>query len=124
MSVGVRSGIASLSQLDKGLDEASITLGATGFTTLRRIIFPLIKQAIVSSMIYSFIRSITSISAVIFLVSADYNLSSAYIIGLVEGNHFGVAIAYATALIVIMSIAILLMKFMVGNRKVFLRAQK
>jgi len=124
MSVGVRSGIASLSQLDKGLDEASITLGATGFTTLRRIIFPLIKQAIVSSMIYSFIRSITSVSAVIFLVSADYNLSSAYIIGLVEGNHFGVAIAYATALIVIMSIAILLMKLFVGKRKVFLRAQK
>ncbi len=124
MSVGVRSGIASLSQLDKGLDEASITLGATGFTTLRRIIFPLIKQAIVSSMIYSFIRSITSVSAVIFLVSADYNLSSAYIIGLVESNRFGVAIAYATALIVIMSIAILLMKLLVGDRKVFLRAQK
>lgn len=124
MSVGVRSGIASLSQLDKGLDEASITLGATGFTTLRRIIFPLIKQAIVSSMIYSFIRSITSVSAVIFLVSADYNLSSAYIIGLVESNRFGVAIAYATALIVIMSVAILLMKLLVGDRKVFLRAQK
>ncbi|WP_206705332.1 ABC transporter permease [Marinomonas colpomeniae] len=124
MSVGVRSGIASLSQLDKGLDEASITLGATGFTTLRRIIFPLIKQAIVSSMIYSFIRSITSVSAVIFLVSADYNLSSAYIIGLVESNRFGVAIAYATALIVIMSVAILLMKLLIGDRKVFLRAQK
>lgn len=124
MSVGVRSGIASLSQLDKGLDEASITLGATGFKTLRRIIMPLMKQAIISSMIYSFIRSITSISAVIFLVSAEFNLSSAYIIGLVEANQFGVAIAYATALIVIMSIAIALMKLLVGKRKVFLRAQK
>jgi len=122
MSVSVRSGIASLSQLDRGLDEASVTLGSSGFRTIRKVILPLIKPAVTSSMIYSFIRSITSVSAVIFLVSADYNLSSAYIIGLVENNRFGVAIAYATTMIVVMSVAILLMQFLIGKRTVFLRA--
>jgi len=121
MSVSVRSGIASLSQLDPGLDEASVTLGSRGFRTIRKVILPLIKPAVTASMIYSFIRSITSISAVIFLVSADYNLSSAFIIGLVEQNQYGVSIAYATFLIAIMGLTVLLMQYLIGKRTVFLR---
>ncbi len=121
MSVSVRSGIASLSQLDPGLDEASVTLGSQGFRTIRKVILPLIKPAVTASMVYSFIRSITSISAVIFLVSADYNLASAYIIGLVEQNQFGVSIAYSTFLIVVMGLTVLLMQYLIGNRAVFLR---
>ncbi|MFT6773859.1 MAG: iron(III) transport system permease protein, partial [Paracoccaceae bacterium] len=41
MPVGVRGGIAAMSQLDRSLDEASITLGANSATTLRRVILPL-----------------------------------------------------------------------------------
>ena len=124
MSVSVRAGIASLSQLDPGLDEASVTLGSRGFRTIRKVILPLIKPAITASMIYSFIRSITSISAVIFLVSADYNLASAHIIGLVEQNEFGIAIAFSTVLIVVMAVALLIMQYFIGDRKVFLRNKK
>ena len=47
-------------------------------------------------------RAITSVSAVIFLVSAQYNLATAYIVGRVEVSDFGVAIAYSSVLIVIM----------------------
>ena len=36
MPVGVRAGMAAMSQIDRSLDEASPTLGARGFTTLRR----------------------------------------------------------------------------------------
>jgi iron(III) transport system permease protein len=70
-------------------------------------------------LVYSFIRSITSVSAVIFLVSADYNLASAYIIGLVENNQFGVPIAYSTTLIAIMGIAIFGLNQLVGKRTLF-----
>lgn len=124
MSVSVRAGMASLAQLDPGLDEASVTLGSRGFRTIRKVILPLIKPAITASMIYSFIRSITSISAVIFLVSADYNLASAHIIGLVEQNEFGIAIAFSTVLIVVMAVALLIMQYFIGDRKVFLRSKK
>ena len=70
MPVGVRGGIAAMSQLDKSLDEASITLGANSFTTVRRVILPLMGPAILAALTYSFVRAITSVSAVIFLVSA------------------------------------------------------
>ena len=66
MPVGVRGGIAAMSQLDKSLDEASLTLGASSFRTLRKVVLPLLKPAISAALVYAFVRAITSISAVIF----------------------------------------------------------
>jgi iron(III) transport system permease protein len=117
MPVGVRSGIASLSQIDKSLDEASLTLGANSWTTFRRITLPLIRPAILSALVYSFVRSMTAISAVIFLVSARHDMATSYIIGRVENNEYGVAIAYSTVLIVVMLIAIGIFQLLVGKRK-------
>jgi iron(III) transport system permease protein len=117
MPVGVRSGIASLSQIDKSLDEASLTLGASSWTTFRRITLPLIRPAILSALVYSFVRSMTAISAVIFLVSARHDMATSYIIGRVENNEYGVAIAYSTVLILIMLAAIGIFQWIVGNRR-------
>ncbi|MBO0904838.1 ABC transporter permease [Jiella sonneratiae] len=122
MPVGVRGGIASMSQLDRSLDEASLTLGANSFTTMRRIILPLLRPAIVTALVYSFVRSITSISAVIFLVSAQYNMATAYIVGLTENGEYGVAIAYAAALIVVMVLVISGFQLVVGERTLRRRA--
>lgn len=122
MPVGVRAGIATLSQIDKSLDEASLTLGARSFTTVRRIVLPLLRPAIVAAMVYSFVRAMTAVSAVIFLVSAQYNLSTAYIVGRVEAGEFGLAIAYSSVLIVVMIVAILLIQLAVGERRLGRRA--
>ena len=117
MPVGVRSGIATLSQIDKSLDEASFTLGARTATTMRRVIMPLLRPAIVASLIYAFVRAMTAVSAVIFLVSAEYNMATAYIVGRVEAGEFGLAIAYSSVLIAIMLVAIVLIQLLVGERK-------
>ena len=78
---------------------------------------PLLKPALVSALVYSFVRSMTAVSAVIFLVSAEYNLSTAYIVGRVEAGEFGLAIAYSSVLIVFMALGIALIQFLVGERK-------
>lgn len=117
MPVGVRSGVAAMSQLDKSLDEASLTLRADSFQTIRRVILPLLKPAITAALVYSFVRAITSVSAVIFLVSARYNMATAYIVGLVEKSEYGVAIAYSTALIVVMVLVIGGFQLLVGQRR-------
>jgi iron(III) transport system permease protein len=117
MPVGVRAGIATLSQIDKSLDEASLTLGARTGTTIRRIVLPLLRPAAVAAMVYSFVRAMTAVSAVIFLVTAEYNMATAYIVGRVEAGEFGLAIAYSSVLIVVMVVAILLIQFLVGERK-------
>ena len=115
MPVGVRAGIASMSQLDKSLDEASLTLGANSWQTFQRVILPLLRPAILAALVYSFVRAMTAISAVIFLVSAEYNMATAYIIGRVENNDYGLAIAYSTTLIVVMLTAVGILQLLVGR---------
>jgi len=117
MPVGVRAGIATLSQIDKSLDEASHTLGARSATTLRRVVIPLLRPAIIAALVYSFVRAMTAVSAVIFLVTAEYNMATAYIVGRVEAGEFGIAIAYSCVLIAIMLAVIGLIQVGVGERK-------
>jgi iron(III) transport system permease protein len=123
MPVGVRAGVASLSQIDRSLEEASLTLRARSFTTLRRIVLPLLRPVIVSAMVYSFVRAMTAVSAVIFLVTAQYNLATVYIVGRVEAGEFGLAIAYSSVLIAVMALAIALIQLAVGERRLGRRAQ-
>ncbi|MBI4183958.1 MAG: iron ABC transporter permease [Proteobacteria bacterium] len=117
MPVGLRAGIAAMSQLDRSLDEASLTLGAGTFTTVRRVVLPLLKPAMVAALVFSFVRAMTAISAVIFLVSANYDMATSYIIGRVENGDFGLAISYSSVLILVMVVAILLIQAFVGERR-------
>jgi iron(III) transport system permease protein len=122
MPVGVRAGMASMSQIDKSLDEASATLGARGFTTLRRVLLPLLKPAVVAALVYSFVRAMTTVSAVIFLVSAQYEWATTYIINRVVNGDYGVAIAYSSVLIVLMVAVIWMIQRLVGERRLGRRA--
>ncbi len=117
MPVSIRAGLATMSQIDKSLDECSLTLRHGSFATLRRVILPLLRPAIVAALVYSFVRAVTAVSAVIFLVTAKYNLATAYIVGRVEVSDFGVAIAYSSVLIVSMMAVIALIQVGVGQRR-------
>jgi len=117
LPVGVRAGTAAFKQLDKSLDEASLMLRASTFQTLRHVVLPLLKPALVAALVYSFVRAMTTVSAVIFLVTAENELATTYIIGRVGNGDYGVALAYCTVLIILMSLAIALIQFLVGERK-------
>ena len=117
MPVGVRAGIASMAQIDRNLDEASMTLGARGLTTLRRVLLPLLKPAIVAALVYSFVRAMTTVSAIVFLISAEYDWATTYIINRVTNGDYGVAIAYSTVLIVLMLVVIWLIQRLIGERR-------
>lgn len=117
LPVGVRAGTASFKQLDRSLDEASTMLRAGTATTLRRVVLPLLKPALVAALVYSFVRSMTTVSAVIFLVTAENELATTYIIGRVGNGDYGVALAYCTVLIVLMSLATAAIQGLVGERR-------
>jgi iron(III) transport system permease protein len=122
MPVGIRAGLANLSQIDRSLDEASLTLGARSGATLRRVILPILRPAIGTAMVYAFVRAVTSISAVIFLVSGEYNLATVYIVGRAEYGEYGLAIVYSAVLIVIMVLALIAIQALVGERRIGRRA--
>lgn len=101
MPVGIRAGVASLQQIDPAIEEAAQDLGANTFKVFTSVTIPLIKSAFFSGLIYSFVRSMTAVSAVIFLVSASYNLLTVAIMSQVDVGRLGVAAAYSTVLIII-----------------------
>ena len=59
----------------------------------------------------------TTVSAIIFLVSAEYEWSTTYIINRVLNGDYGVAIAYSSVLIVLMLAVIWLIQRLVGERR-------
>lgn len=122
MPVSIRAGVAAMSQIDRSLDECALTLRSGSARTVRRVIIPLLRPAIVAALVYSFVRAITSVSAVIFLVSARHDLATSYIVGRVEAGDFGLAIAYSSVLIVLMGLGILFIQWIVGERRLSRRS--
>jgi len=115
MPVGIRSGVASLQQIDPAIEEAAQDLGANSFKVFTSVTIPLIKSAFFSGLVYSFVRSMTAVSAVIFLVSASYNLLTVAIMSQVDVGRLGVAAAYSTILILIVLIVTGVLKLLLNR---------
>ena len=117
MPVGIRGGMSALSQISTNLEEASILQRAGSFTTIKAVLLPLLKPTIVSSMAYSFIRAMTTVSAVIFLATAGTDVATTYILSRVESGDTGVAVAYGSVLIFTMLFFTLLVQFVTGRSR-------
>ncbi|CAG9238835.1 conserved membrane hypothetical protein [Paraburkholderia tropica] len=102
MPLGLRAISAAFAQIDPVLDEASASLRAGSWTTLRRLHLPLMLPALGAALIHGFVRAATTVSAVIFLVSADHDLATTYLMGLVSNGNDGPALALAGTLVVVL----------------------
>ena len=112
LPIGIRAGVSSLEQIDPAIEEAAADLGSSATKVFRTITLPLIRNAFFGGLVYAFIRSMTSISAVIFLVSANYSLLTILTLDQVEDSRYGVASAFSTILILIVYAAILIINLM------------
>lgn len=110
LPVGVRSGIAALNQIDPSIEEASTILGASTFTTFTRVTIPMIRESFMTGLIYSFARSMTLVSTVIFLISAKWKLLTPTIMDNVDQGRIGIASAYCTILILIVVLFMIIVK--------------
>ena len=113
--VGIRAGVAALQQVDKSIEEAATNLGAGSARTFATITLPLITPAFFSGLAYSFVRSMTAISAVIFVVSGRWNLITVAILGLVENADLSQAAAFSLVLIAIVLLVLGLIQVGVGR---------
>ena len=83
------------------LEAACPSLGADAATVFRDVVLPLVRPAFISSLSYTFVRSMTAVSAVIFLISARWYHLTVLIYNFSENLRFGLASVLATALILI-----------------------
>ena len=114
LPIGVQSGVTALKQIDPSIEEAAADLGANSFKTFVTVTLPLIKTAFFGGLVYTFVKSMTSVSAVIFLVSARYKLLTVSVLDQVDSGKFGVASAMSTMLIAVVYIAIAILYRVIG----------
>jgi iron(III) transport system permease protein len=100
-ATGIRTTVATLSQIDRSIEEASESLGASSSFTFRKITMPLIAPAFFSSLSVVFIRSMTAISATIFLVSINWTLITVRILENITELSLGPAAAFSVFIVVV-----------------------
>lgn len=115
LPVGIRNGIAALNQIDPSIEEASIDLGASSATTFKKVTLPMITPALFSSLANSFVRSMTAISAIIFVVSGRWNLITVAILGFVDNSQYAQAAAMSLLLVAIVLLALGLIRLITSK---------
>jgi iron(III) transport system permease protein len=115
LPVGLRTGVAAQKQIDPTLEEASLDLGASRFRTFRRITFPLLHRAFLAGVIYIFIRSMTDLSAAVFLNSGRTQLYTVRMFRVMITGTPSQAAAFAALLIVIILIALAVLSRVTGK---------
>lgn len=113
LPVGMEGGVATLRQIDPAIEEAAQDLGADMPTVFKTIVLPLIRPAFISSMSYTFVRSMTAVSAIIFLISARWYHMTVLIYNFSENLRFGLASVLATTLIIIVLAVFGIMRLLV-----------
>jgi len=113
--VGIRAGIAELQQIDPYIEEASTDLGADSATTFRKITLPMITPAFFSGLAFSFVKCMTAISAIIFVVSGKWNLITVAILGSVENSDLSQAAAFSITIIIFILLALGIIQVLVDR---------
>jgi iron(III) transport system permease protein len=103
---GIRATVALLQQIDRSLEEASSGLGAGSRETFRRVTLPLIAPAFFAGLGVVFIRSMTAISATIFLVSISWTLITVRILENMTEMALGPAAAFSVFVIVVVYLVV------------------
>jgi iron(III) transport system permease protein len=115
IQVGIEAGSNQLKQVDKSIEEASAILGASNTRTFVKITLPLLQPALFTALAYSFTRSLTTLSAIIFLVSANWTLITVTILNQVETLRLGLAAAYCVILICVVLVTLFFMQVLIGR---------
>ena len=106
MPVAIESGTTTLLQIDNSIEEASTILGAGSGYSFRRISLPMLRNAFFSGLVYSFVKAITAVSAIIFLVSPRWDLVTSKIYTLFDQAKYSQAAAFVTMMVVILLVFI------------------
>ena len=103
---GIRATVAILQQIDPAIEEASTGLGAGSATTFRRVTVPLVLPAFFAGLAVVFIRSMTAISATIFLVSIHWTLITVRILENMTELSLGPAAAFSVLVVAIVLVVV------------------
>ncbi len=89
----------ALKHIDRGIEITSESLSVPFWITLAKVTVPISLPAILDVAIYMFVNALTTVSAVIFLYSADLKPASVAIVNLQETGSVAAAAAMSTCIL-------------------------
>jgi iron(III) transport system permease protein len=91
----------SVKQVSRTFDEASAMAGAGLLRTLARVTLPIIWPSVVSVGVFFFMRSMVTLSAVIFLITPATQLAAVSVLLLDEAGNLNQAAAFSVCIILV-----------------------
>jgi sulfate transport system permease protein len=91
-----------LRELDREMEEAAASLGATGFQTFRRIVLPALMPGVLSGVALAFARAVGEFGSVVIITGNlpfQTEVASVYIFGRIESGDTAGAAAVSVILL-------------------------
>ena len=95
--VGYQAAVAGLRQIDRTMDEAATSLGASSLRGFRDVLVPMLGGSLRVGFVTTFVRAVTTLSVVIFLFTPGTTVATIRIFQLVNDLNFGRATAFTVA---------------------------
>jgi iron(III) transport system permease protein len=92
--VGYQAAVAGLRQIDRTMDEAARSLGASSLRGFRDVLLPMLGGSLRVGFVTTFVRAVTTLSVVIFLFTPGTTVATIRIFQLVNDLDWGGATAF------------------------------
>ncbi|WP_166679176.1 iron ABC transporter permease [Paraburkholderia sp. BL6665CI2N2] len=91
----------ALGQIHRSIEDSARDLGATELRLITDVYIPLLSRSLVGSFVQSFIRSVSNVSVVVFMIAPGQVLISAEVLRMIGSSNWSAGAALTTALLAI-----------------------
>src|SRR5213594_1535472 len=114
--VGYQAAAAGLRQIDRSIEEAATSLGASKLRGFWDVVRPMLGGSLRVGFVTTFVRAVTTLSLVIFLFTPPTTVATIRIYQLVNDLNWGGATAFTVADITLAIIALAVFAFLARGR--------
>ena len=122
--VGYQATVAGLRQIDRSIDEAATSLGASTLRGFRDVMFSMLRGSLRVGFVTTFVRSVTTLSLVIFLFTPGTQTATITIFQLVNDFNWGGATAFTVVTVGMAVIVLVIINVIAGRRGIALGAAR
>lgn len=107
--------VAAMSQIDRSIEDAARNLGASELRLIGDIYVPLLARNLLAAFLQSFVRSVSNVSVVVFLVAPGNIVVTFVVLQMIGGNDWAGAAALTCFLLVVTFVCIGLAGLVTGR---------
>jgi putative spermidine/putrescine transport system permease protein len=124
MPFALRLVLAASTGMDRAIEHAAISLGASPFTLFRRVTLPLILPGVVSGWVLAFITSFDEVTMTVFIASPSTTTLPVRMFLYIQDNIDPLVTSVSAALIFLTAIVMVVLDRLYGLDRLFIGAGK